>query len=155
MTREVKKLVNNLNYDGVGFPVRENDFSKIVKKNNIYINKFCYENRLTFPIYVSDQKIENSMNLLLVIEENKSHYVFLKDFDRFIFHVTKNKSKKYFCKSSVQYFSSKNVLKKHKKVCWSINGTQSVRLEKGTIELKISSNKYQFHLKFMLVLSGI
>ena len=33
-------------------------------------------------------------------------------------------------------FSSKNVLTEHKEVCLSINGTQSVRLEKGTIEFK-------------------
>ena len=32
ITREDKKLVNNLNYDGVGSPVREKDFSKIEKK---------------------------------------------------------------------------------------------------------------------------
>ena len=42
-------------------------------------------------------------------------------------------------------FSSKNVLKKHKEVCLSINRAQSVRLEKGTIEFKLISNKYQFH----------
>ena len=35
ITREDKKLVNSLNYDGVGFPVRDKDFSKIEKKNNI------------------------------------------------------------------------------------------------------------------------
>ena len=35
---------------------------------------FCYENKLTFPIYVSDQKFENSTDLLLVTNENKSHY---------------------------------------------------------------------------------
>ena len=56
---------------------------------------FCYENKLTFPIYVSDQKFENLMDLLLVIDENKSHYVYIKDFDRFMFHKTKNKNKKY------------------------------------------------------------
>ena len=65
-----------------------------------------------------------------------SHYVYIKDFDRFIFHKTKNKNKKYFCKSFLQCFSSKNVLTKHKEVCLSINGAQSVRLEKGTIEFK-------------------
>ena len=54
ITQEDKKLVNNLNYDGVWFPVREKYFSKIGKKNNICINVFCYENRLTFPIYISD-----------------------------------------------------------------------------------------------------
>ena len=88
------------------------------------------------PIYISDQKFKNSMDLLLVIDENKSHYVYIKDFDRFMFHKTKNKNKKYFCKSCLQCFSSKNVLTKHKEVCLSINGAQSVRLEKGTIEFK-------------------
>ena len=42
----------------------------------------------------------------------------------------------YFCKSYSQYFSSKNVLTEHKKVCLRINSAQSVRLEKGTIEFK-------------------
>ena len=32
--------------------------------------------------------------------------------------------------------SSKNVLTEHKEVCLSINGAQSVRFEKGTIEFK-------------------
>ena len=59
--REDKKLANSLNYDGIEFPVREKDFSKIEIKNNICINVFCYENKLTFPIYISDQKFENSM----------------------------------------------------------------------------------------------
>ena len=57
ITREDKKLANDLDYDGIEFPVREKDFSKTEKKN-ICINVFCYENKLTFPIYVSDQKFE-------------------------------------------------------------------------------------------------
>ena len=97
---------------------------------------YCYENKLTFPSYVSDQKFENSINLLLVTDEKKSHYVHIKDFNRFMFHKTKNKNKKYFCKSCLQCFSSKNVLTEHKEVCLNINGAQSVRLEKGTIEFK-------------------
>ena len=32
------------------------------------------------------------MDLLLVSNENKSHYVYIKDFDRFMFHKTKNKN---------------------------------------------------------------
>ena len=76
------------------------------------------------------------MNLLLVTDENKSHYVYIKDFNRFMFHKTKNKNKKYFCKSCLECFSSKNVLTKHKEVCLSINGAQSVRFQKGTIEFK-------------------
>ena len=33
------------------------------------------------------------MDLLLVTYENKSHYVYIKDLDRFMFHKTKQKQK--------------------------------------------------------------
>ena len=91
---------------------------------------------MTFPIYISDQKLESSINLLLIFDGDKSSYIYIKDFDRFMFQKTKNKNKKYFCKSFLQCFSSKNVLTEHTKVCLSISGPQSVRLDKGTIEFE-------------------
>ena len=97
---------------------------------------FGYENGLVFQIYISDQKSEDSMDLLLLIDDDKSYYVYIKDFDRFIFHKTKNKNKKWFCKSCLQYFSSKSVFIKHKENCLSINGKQSAKLEKGIIEFE-------------------
>ena len=133
----------------------ELDFSKLEIKNNTCINVFCYENKLVFPIQVSNQIFENSMDLLLVIDDAKSHYVYITDFNRFMFHKMKNKNKKHFCKSCLQYFSSKNVLTKHKEFFLKINGTQCIRLEKGMIEFKNYSKKYQFHLIFMLILKLI
>ena len=53
-----------------------------------------------------------------------------------MFHKTKNKNKKYFCKSCWKCFSNKNVLNNHKEVYLSINGPQSVRLEKRTTKFK-------------------
>ena len=113
--------------------MQEKDFSKIEVKNNICINVFGYENELVFPIYVSDQKFEDSVDLLFLTDDDKSHYVYIKDFDRFIFHKTKNKNKKYFCKN---ISSSKNVLTEHKEDCMIINGKQSVEVEEGTIKFK-------------------
>ena len=134
ITGKDKKLVNNFNYDGVEFPVRENSFSKIEIKNKIGINVYYYESKLTFPVYVSDQQFKNSIDLLQIFDGDKSHYVYINDFDRFMFHKTKNKNKKHFCRSCLQCFSSKNVLTEHKEVCLSINGAQSLRLGKGTTE---------------------
>ena len=88
-----KELANDLDYDGVKLPVREKYFKKVERKNNICINVFCYENKLVFPIHISDQKFENPIDLWFVIDENKSHYVYIKDCDRFMFPKTKNKSK--------------------------------------------------------------
>ena len=68
-----KKIAEELNYDGIEFPVQEKDFKKIEIKNNICINVFGCENKLVFPIYISNQKFEDSMDLLLLISNDKSH----------------------------------------------------------------------------------
>ena len=150
-----KKIAEKLNYDGIEFPVQKKNFSNTEKKN-ICINVFGYENELVFPIYFSDQKFKDSKDFLFLIDDNdKSHYVYIKDFNRFMFHKTKNINKKWFCISCLQCFSSKNVLARHKEDYFSINGVQSVKKEKGKLSLKIISNTYQFHLKFMLMLSVI
>ena len=73
---------------------------------------------------------------MLLINDDHSHYMYIKDFNTFMFRKTKNKNKKWFCKSCLQCFSSENVLIKHREDCLSINGQQSVDVEKGTIEFK-------------------
>ena len=131
-----REIACNLNYGGIKFPVEEKDFNKIEVQNNICINVFGYENKLVFPIYISDQTFKNSIDLLLLINDDQYHYVYIKDFNTFMFHKTKQKYKKWFCKSCLQCFSSENVLIKHKEDCLSINGQQSINLEKRTIDFK-------------------
>ena len=76
------------------------------------------------------------MDLLLLIDDDKSYYVYIKDFDKFMFHKTKNKNKIWFCKICLQCFSKENVLIKQKEDCLSINAKQSEQLEEGTIEFQ-------------------
>ena len=118
------------------FLVEKKDFRKIEVQNNICINVFIYENEMVFPVYVSDKKYKDFMDLLLLIDDDKSHYVYIKDFKTFMSHKTKNENKKWFCRSCLQCFSGENVLIKHKEDCLIINYIQSVDLEKGTIEFK-------------------
>ena len=72
----------------------ENEILARLKQKAAFTLMFCYENKMTFPIYVSDQKFEDSMVILLATDCNKSHYVYTRDFDRFMFHKAKNKNKK-------------------------------------------------------------
>ena len=74
--------------------MQEKDFNKIEMMNNVCINMFAYENKLVFSIYVSDQNFKDSMDLLLLKNDNNSLYVYMKDFDRFMFHKTKNNNKR-------------------------------------------------------------
>ena len=94
ITREDKELAKDLDYDKIKFLVQEKDFDKNEEKNNIYINVFGYENGLVFSNFFPDKTFENLIDLLLLINDDKSHYVYVKDLDRFVFHKTKNKNKK-------------------------------------------------------------
>ena len=120
---------------------------------------FGYENELVFPIYVSDQKFQDSMALLLLIDNDKSQYVYIIDFDRFMFHKTKIKNKKWFCGRCLQCFSGENVLIKHKENCLTIDGKQSVKLEKEIIEFenyfKQAPVSFKIYVDFECNLRGV
>ena len=99
---------------------------------------FGYENTLVFWIYVSDQKFEVWIDLLLLIDNGKSHYVYIKVLTDLCFTKQKIKTKNGLqCyQSCLQCFSSESVLIKHKENCLSINDKKSVKLEKGTIKFE-------------------
>ena len=70
-----KKYVDTMNYDGIEFPVSIKQIPKIENQNNISINVFGYENKNHFPLYVSRKVTETTLDLLLISEEEKQHYV--------------------------------------------------------------------------------
>ena len=79
-----KNMINDHNYEGIELPVSRKDYCKIEVKNNICINVFCYENNLVYLVYVSNDKFENCMDLLIMAGENKSHYGYIKDLNGFM-----------------------------------------------------------------------
>ena len=51
---------------------------------------------MVYPVHITDEKFIDCIGLLMMADENKSHYVYIKDFNRFICNKTKNKNKKQF-----------------------------------------------------------
>ena len=105
-----KECIKNLDYSGIEFPVTTKQYNKIEKQNEININVFGYENKQPYPIYVSKEKYENHLELLLITENENKHYVLIKDFNRFMFQKTKHEHRKHFCMCCLQCFSSEKVL---------------------------------------------
>ena len=93
---------------------------------------------------------EQVLNVVLISNEEKSHYVLMKDFNRLMYSETKHKDRKHFCMSCLQNFSTKEILNNRRERCLSINGAQGAKYETGK-NLKIMINKYLYHLKFMLI----
>ena len=123
-----KQYVEKLDYSNIDFPVNIKHYNKIEKQNSININVFGYENKEPYPIYVSKEKYEDHMELLLVMKDENKHYVLIKDFSKFMYNQTKHKERKHFCIYCLQCFSSERVLNNHKENCIQINGQQAVNM---------------------------
>ena len=123
-----KQYVRKLDYSGVEFPVGVKHYNKIEKQNSININVFGYEDKQPYPIYVSKEKYEDHIELLLVTEKENKHYVLIKDFNRFMYNQTKHEHRKHFCMWCLQCFSSDRVLSNHKDICIQVNGTQAIKM---------------------------
>ena len=109
-----KQFAGELNCKGIEFSVSQKQYNKIEKQNSIRINVFGYEKGQPFPIHISKEKFENQMNLLLITNDEKRHYVLIKSFNAFMYNQSKHKEKKHFCMFCLQCFSSERVLAKHK-----------------------------------------
>ena len=84
---------------------------------------------------------EQVLNVLLISNEEKSHYVFIKDFNRLMYSKTKHKDRKHFCMLCLQNFTAKEILNNHRERCLLINDTQAVKYETGTIKFRNFHNQ--------------
>ena len=149
--RSDKHYLEKLDYSGIEFPIKINQYNKIEKQNEININVFGYENKQPYPIYVSKEKYKNHMELLLITEKENKHYVLIKDFNRFMYNKTKHEHRKHFCMHCLQCFSSESVFNNHKDNCIQVNGTQAVKmLDKDKNILKFNNFHKQQPVPFVI-----
>ena len=148
---EDKKMINELNYDGINFPVSQKHYNKVEKQNSIRINVFGYEDGQPFPINISKETFEDQMNLFLITKDKKKHYVLIKDFNTFMYNQSKHKERKHFCMYCLQCFSSKRVLANHVNNCLTINGAQAINMPKqGENILRFNNFHKQLPVPFVI-----
>ena len=112
INKQDEKIAANLNYSDIVFPLDVNDYKQIEDRFEMQVNVFGYENKV-YLLYISKKSYNQTLNLLLITEKDKSHYVFIKDFNRLMFSKTKHKDKHY-CMSCLQSFTTEEILDQHK-----------------------------------------
>ena len=86
--------------------MKARDYERVEERTKINVNVFGYENKV-FPLLISKKSNEKVLNVLLISNEEKSHYVFIKDFNRLMYSRTKHKDRKHFCMSCSQNVTTK------------------------------------------------
>ena len=150
VTKQLRQTINDVNYDGIRFPLATNQYNRVEKQNNICINVFGYENKQPYPIYISKEKFGDHLDLLLLTEEENRHYCLIKDFNRFMYNQTEHKEKKHFCKFCLQCFSSKRVLNDHTPTCLAINGEQTTKMPGKGSKVKFTNYSKQLKAPFVI-----
>ena len=92
INKQDKKIAADLNYSDIVFPLYLNDYEKIEDRFQLQVNAFGYETKV-YPLYISKKSYTQALNLLLITQENKSHHVFIKDFNRLMFSKQNIKTK--------------------------------------------------------------
>ena len=85
------------------------------KKKFVAIRIFGFENTKKYPIYISKKCEVKHVDLLLIGEEGKKHYVLINNFDTFMYDHTLDSGRKYFCCYCLQAFSTEVILNCHVK----------------------------------------
>ena len=117
----LKSKIDTVNMGDIRYPVSLKDVSKFEKLNpDIAVSVYTYdENYSVGPLQVS-QHVDRPyrIKLLLISDENKTHYCLIENFSRLISsQASKHKGKAYVCERCINAFTTEDALKKHEKHC--------------------------------------
>ena len=78
--KKLRETSKDLNWEGLKFAVNLSDINKFENHNStISVNVFAYE-KLVYPLRISEHnyKRESTVNLLLISDDTKQHYCWIK-----------------------------------------------------------------------------
>ena len=123
---KLKRFEKDFDWSGIGFQVSIKDISKFEFRNQISINLLAIEGK---QIYICRKggNHERIINLTIISESNRKHYVAIKSLSRLLSSEnTKRKGKEYFCNNCLQGFKEEISRDEHIGYCID---NESVKVE--------------------------
>ena len=123
-----KSYENELNVTNLKFPLAMQDVKKFKKLNqSISVNVLAFDGKsCIYPVYVTGEKNRHHVNLLLISDNDKFHYILIKNMSRLLC-TNHNIGQKFFCDYCLHGFYKESSLLNHVDDC-SKFGIQKVVL---------------------------
>ena len=99
-----KDFARGIDFKDIKFPIKVRDIHKIEKESCISISVFGYEKRKMSNLCVKNT-FKRYVDLLLIGEDDKRHYVLIKDFNTLLYDHTLHRERKQFCRNCLQALS--------------------------------------------------
>ena len=140
-----------LNWKGLKFPVNLSDINKFENHNSsISVNVFGYE-KLVYPLRISEHnyKHESTVNILLISDDTKQHYYWIKDIGKLLsLQATKHGHVRHVCFRCLNTCNSKKSLASHHEYCKSYEAIKIELPEEGS---KISFKNHNRSMRVPLI----
>ena len=131
---QYKRWIGKYNFEGCSQPMKLEDINKFEKNNNMAINVYHIKSdgTLITPLRITQQEVrlEEYVNLLLIEHLDRTHYTWIRNFDKLLRY---NSHKLQFCPFCCQGFDQryKKNLSDHLQLCRRYGGQKVLIPSKG------------------------
>ncbi|XP_071152225.1 uncharacterized protein [Mytilus edulis] len=122
-----KEHTSGLNFENILFPVKLTDIPKFEMQNEISINVFGFNKGDIFPIHISKHQYAQHVNLLMISDNKKSHYCWIKDLNRLLGDQHTHHGRHFYCPYCLHGFTKERILSNHLPYCQT-HGPQKIEL---------------------------
>ena len=156
VSKHLKEVCSKLGFDRIETPVNLKNLTKIEDQFEISINIFGHKESEIYPLVLTKKRLtyedyKKHVDLLVTTKDDvQYHYVWIKNFDKLNYCISKHKGKKYFCKNCVNPFGSEDLLKKHVPDCMEMNGIQAAKYPEEGSKLKFESLRKTIPIPFVI-----
>ena len=150
VSKHLKAVCESLGLNNIKIPVSEKDLPNIENQFNISINLFSYSDSDIYPIRLTQSTASKHIDLLITSNSETNHYVWIKNFNRLCYSITKHKTKKFFCKHCIQHFASELILEKHMEDCIVLTKCQSIEMPVEGETTKFKSFRETVKIPFVI-----
>lgn len=119
--------VNEINLTGIEFPMSLNKISKFESQNNISINVFGWEDNEVFPLYVTEKKYNQHVNLILISKGEARHFCLVRNLSRLLGDRTNHNGAMHYCNYCLHGFIRESLLIDHVPYC-STHAPQKIQM---------------------------
>ena len=96
------------------------------------------------------KKCDKTCNLPLIEENDKNHYVWIKNFNKLMNTQSKEGHKIFYCYYCLQHFSSERILGEHKEIYLTVNGMQKVKMPEKNKPISFINFHKQLQSSFVI-----
>jgi len=85
VTKELRKQVEELNWNGITFPVALNEIDKFERNNtDLSVNVFSYEEHFVYTLRISKHERKDVVDLLLISNDSTNHYCLVNNLSKLL-----------------------------------------------------------------------